>query len=116
LFSVHRPSTAQDELLTGRALPLRRRSTGHPYNSVLRQAQGRLLAGQGAPELLSSGSSPSAPAAINGSSHRHLYRAICVPGNSIGTDRITVIAAIENLRPAVRATESGRALTVRCLP
>jgi hypothetical protein len=33
-------------------------------------------------------------AAINGLSHRHPYGAICVPGDPIGTDRITVIAAM----------------------
>jgi hypothetical protein len=66
---------------------------------ALRQAQDRLLTGQGAPELQSSGSSPSAPAAIKESSHRHPYSAICVPGDSIVTDRITVIAAMRTCGP-----------------
>jgi hypothetical protein len=54
----------------------------------------RPLTGQAAPELRPFGSNPFAPAAINGSSHRHPYSAICVPGNFIVTDRITVIAAM----------------------
>jgi hypothetical protein len=33
-------------------------------------------------------------AAINGLSRRHPYGAICVPGYPVGTDRITVIAAM----------------------
>jgi hypothetical protein len=41
------------------------------------------------------GSYPSGAAAINGFSHRHPYSAICAMGYPIGTDRITVIAAMK---------------------
>jgi hypothetical protein len=41
-------------------------------------------------------------------SHRHPYGAICVPGDPIVTDRITVIAADENLGPQLGVV-SGRA-------
>jgi hypothetical protein len=46
------------------------------------------------PELRSSVRTLDASAAIKGLSHRRLYSAICVPGHSIATDRITVIAAM----------------------
>jgi hypothetical protein len=72
-----------------------------PAAIALRHAQGRPLTGQGAPELRSFGSSSSAPAAINGLFHRHLYSVISVRGDSIATDRITVIAAIRE--PAARS-------------
>jgi len=56
------------------------------------------------PELQSSvrtlaGDFPLEAAAINGLSRRHPYSAICVPGYPSVTDRITVIAAKENLGP-----------------
>jgi hypothetical protein len=46
------------------------------------------------PELRPCGSYSYAAAAINGLSHRHPYGAICVLGDPIATDRITVIAAM----------------------
>jgi hypothetical protein len=44
---------------------------------------------------------PDASAAFNGLSHHLMYGAICVPGYPGVTDRMTVNAAIESLRPAV---------------
>jgi hypothetical protein len=90
---------AQDKLLTGQTLRSRGDQRVIHHNPALRQAQGRLLTGQVAPELRSSGSSPSALAAINGLSRRHLYGAICVPGDSTVTDRIAVIAAMRTCGP-----------------
>jgi hypothetical protein len=58
-----------------------------------------------APELRSYGSYPAAPAAINGSSQQLLYCESTATGYSGATDRFTVIAAIENLRPAVGAIQ-----------
>jgi hypothetical protein len=54
-----------------------------------------------APELRSSGSSLVAPAAIKGFSHQPLAGVFLVSGDSPRRIAGTVIAAIENLRPAV---------------
>src|SRR5262249_51322345 len=57
---------------------------------------------------------PDAPAAFKGLSQRLLYGAICVPGSPNVTDRITVNAAIESLRPAVVMSAVRSRLTARC--
>jgi hypothetical protein len=44
---------------------------------------------------------PDAAAAFNGFSRHLVYGAICVPGCPNVTDRFTVNAAIESLRPAI---------------
>jgi hypothetical protein len=54
-------------------------------------------------------------AAINGLSHRLPYGAICGPGHSIATDRITVIAAMRTSARSWRDRVRPR-FTVRCPP
>jgi hypothetical protein len=56
---------------------------------------------------------PGAAAAFNGLIQRHPYGAITGSGNPGGTDHVTVNAAIESLRPAVSALETGRVVTAR---
>jgi hypothetical protein len=55
------------------------------------------------PELRSSGSYSSAPAAINGFSERHLTRVISAGGFHDDTDRADRDRRDESLRPAVDA-------------